>query len=94
MEMNEQKGQEVSEIEQELLDEYKRLSLNLKKLSQSVHRLAVVPTPQILETLRTLESKISLVSTLLKASVYSIFIQQEQGEQMQEDEEEDTGTAY
>lgn len=40
-----------------------------------------MPTPQILETLHTIEAKTSLVFTLLKASVYSIFMQQEQTEE-------------
>lgn len=39
--------------------------------------LASAPTTEILDGLRELERKTSLVFTLLKASVYSIVLQQE-----------------
>jgi DASH complex subunit DAD3 len=39
--------------------------------------MATQPTSQVLDGLRELERKSSLVFTLLKASVYSIVLQQE-----------------
>ncbi|KAI9837143.1 MAG: hypothetical protein M1838_004903, partial [Thelocarpon superellum] len=46
-------------------------------LSAALSTLSETPTAQILDELRTLERKTSLVFTLLKASVYSIVLQQE-----------------
>lgn len=48
------------------------------------------PTPQILETLQALESKTALVSTLLKSSVYSVLLQNEQRIEGIEDPQTDT----
>ena len=49
----------------------------LLQLSPLLASLAQSPTAGILDGLRMLERKTSLVSTLLKASVYSIVLQQE-----------------
>ncbi|KAK0651438.1 DASH complex subunit Dad3-domain-containing protein [Cercophora newfieldiana] len=68
---------ELSPIEQEVLDEYERLAENMKKLATLLDHLASQPTTEILDGLRELERKTSLVFTLLKASVYSIVLQQE-----------------
>ncbi|KAL8682194.1 MAG: hypothetical protein Q9186_001731 [Xanthomendoza sp. 1 TL-2023] len=64
-------------LEQEILDEYTRLLSNLHKLSTSVSALADRPAAEMLDGLRLLERKTSLVCTLLKASVYSIVLQQQ-----------------
>jgi DASH complex subunit DAD3 len=87
--------QELSPLEQEVLDEYERLAENMKKvflspttrsqrrlmiankLAEMLDDLASRPTTEILDGLRELERKTSLVFTLLKASVYSIVLQQE-----------------
>ncbi|KAL8919383.1 MAG: hypothetical protein Q9172_004997 [Xanthocarpia lactea] len=63
--------------EQQVLDEYARLLSNVHKLSTSLSTLADRPTVEILDGLRLLERKTSLVCTLLKASVYSIVLQQQ-----------------
>ncbi|KAK3371263.1 DASH complex subunit Dad3-domain-containing protein [Lasiosphaeria ovina] len=68
---------ELSPTEQEVLDEYERLAENMKKLASMLDHLASAPTSEILDGLRELERKTSLVFTLLKASVYSIVLQQE-----------------
>ncbi len=47
------------------------------QLSTSLSTLADRPTAEILDGLRLLERKTSLVCTLLKASVYSIVLQQQ-----------------
>ena len=47
------------------------------QLATHLDNLASTPTSQILDGLRALERKTSLVFTLLKASVYSIVLQQE-----------------
>ncbi|KAI4154473.1 MAG: hypothetical protein LQ340_001663 [Diploschistes diacapsis] len=67
----------LTELEREVLDEYVKLRENLDKLSPILANLAQNPTAGILDGLRLLERKTSLVSTLLKASVYSIVLQQE-----------------
>ncbi|KAL9127716.1 MAG: hypothetical protein Q9217_003467 [Psora testacea] len=66
-----------SPLEQEVLEEYARLLSNLNNLSTSLSSLADRPTAEILDGLRLLERKTSLVCTLLKASVYSIVLQQQ-----------------
>ncbi|MCJ1403676.1 hypothetical protein MMC11_006899 [Xylographa trunciseda] len=67
----------LSPLEQEVLEEYALLLENLNKLSPLLESLSANPTAQVLDGLRMLERKTSLVSTLLKASVYSIVLQQE-----------------
>ncbi|KAF2120603.1 DASH complex subunit Dad3-domain-containing protein [Lophiotrema nucula] len=71
----------LTPLEQEVLDEYARLLGNLNNMSTLLADLAQNPSIEILEGLRGLERKTSLVFTLLKASVYSIVLNQ----QIQED---------
>ncbi|KAI9696325.1 MAG: hypothetical protein M1820_008167 [Bogoriella megaspora] len=74
----------LSPLEQEILDEYARLVGNLNNLSASLATMSVQPTGEILDNLRGLERRTSLVFTLLKASVYSIVLQQQiEGEEDQ-----------
>ncbi|KAI1846550.1 hypothetical protein JX266_007447 [Neoarthrinium moseri] len=68
---------ELSPLEQEVLEEYERLAENMKKMATILDTMANQPTTEILDGLRELERKTSLVFTLLKASVYSIVLQQE-----------------
>ncbi|OAL28820.1 hypothetical protein AYO22_02685 [Fonsecaea multimorphosa] len=69
----------VSPLEQEVLDEYERLSRNMKELSSTLADLSSGPiTLEIAEGLRLLERKVASVYTLMKASVYSIVLQQGQ----------------
>ncbi|KAG6360319.1 hypothetical protein INS49_011376 [Diaporthe citri] len=68
---------ELPPLEQEVLDEYERLADNMKNLASILDNMAAQPTTEILDGLRELERKTSLVFTLLKASVYSIVLQQE-----------------
>ncbi|KAJ0356572.1 hypothetical protein KNSL1_000288 [Colletotrichum chrysophilum] len=49
----------------------------MKKLASTLEDLSSSPSTEILDGLRELERKTSLVFTLLKASVYSIVLQQE-----------------
>ncbi|PYI11187.1 hypothetical protein BO78DRAFT_359776 [Aspergillus sclerotiicarbonarius CBS 121057] len=67
----------VSPLEQEVLDEYARLLGNVNKLSDKLSHLAGSPTSLTLDGLRHLERKTATVCTLLKASVYSIVLQQQ-----------------
>ncbi|GAB7343093.1 hypothetical protein MBLNU457_1172t1 [Dothideomycetes sp. NU457] len=67
----------LSPLEQEILDEYARLSTNLGNLSTMLSELSSKPSADILDALRGLERKTPSVFTLLKASVYSIVLQQE-----------------
>ncbi|KAI1201477.1 DASH complex subunit Dad3-domain-containing protein [Nemania serpens] len=89
---------DLSPLEQEVLEEYERLAENMKKLASILDTMANQPTTSILDGLRELERKTSLVFTLLKASVYSIVLQQEidfgeqrndDGNDGDEDEDED-----
>ncbi|KAK4941456.1 hypothetical protein LTR10_018600 [Elasticomyces elasticus] len=75
----------VSPLEQEVLDEYERLSKNMKELSSTLATLSSGPmTLEIAEGLRLLERKVASVYTLMKASVYSIVLQQGQMDGMEE----------
>ncbi|KAK2766900.1 hypothetical protein FQN54_006214 [Arachnomyces sp. PD_36] len=67
----------VSPLEQEVLDEYTKLLENMHKLSASITDLADQPAAITLDGLRLLERKTATVCTLLKASVYSIVLQQQ-----------------
>lgn len=82
-------------LEQEVLDEYARLLENLNHMSTLLLSLSNTPSAAILDGLRGLERKTSLVFTLLKASVYSIVLNQQitddHGGAQQEREEEDRG---
>ncbi|KAI9679541.1 MAG: hypothetical protein M1817_005563 [Caeruleum heppii] len=73
----EEEEEEVTELEGEVLREYERLNGNLRHLSSTLSTLADSPTAPILDDLRALERKTSLVFTALKASVYSIVLQQQ-----------------
>ncbi|KAF2739864.1 hypothetical protein EJ04DRAFT_421181, partial [Polyplosphaeria fusca] len=67
----------LTPLEQEVLDEYARLLGNLNNMSTLLATLAANPSAEILDSLRGLERKTSLVFTLLKASVYSIVLNQQ-----------------
>ncbi|RAH69648.1 DASH complex subunit DAD3 family protein, partial [Aspergillus aculeatinus CBS 121060] len=72
----------VTDLEQEVLDEYARLLGNVNamrgaKLSTKLADLAGSPASMTLDGLRHLERKTATVCTLLKASVYSIVLQQQ-----------------
>ncbi|KAF6819976.1 dash complex subunit dad3 [Colletotrichum sojae] len=68
---------ELTPLEGEVLEEYEKLADNMKKLATTLEELSSSPSTEILDGLRELERKTSLVFTLLKASVYSIVLQQE-----------------
>ncbi|CAD6503594.1 BgTH12-03254 [Blumeria graminis f. sp. triticale] len=68
---------QLTVLEQDVLDEYARLDENLRTLACKLDELANCPTTEIMDGLRQLERKSGLVYTLLKASVYSIVLQQE-----------------
>ncbi|KAF2761969.1 hypothetical protein EJ05DRAFT_496850 [Pseudovirgaria hyperparasitica] len=72
-----QPPESLSPLEQEVLDEYARLVGNLNNLSTLLSELSTNPSAEILDALRRLERKTSLVFTLLKSSVYSIVMNQQ-----------------
>ncbi|KAJ5279360.1 DASH complex subunit Dad3 [Penicillium angulare] len=88
----------VSELEQEVLDEYSRLLRNVNQLSEKISDLAGSPASMTLDGLRLLERKTATVCTLLKASVYSIVLQQqiynESEEQQQQQPQNDGETQF
>jgi len=69
--------EELTPLEQDILEEYERLNKNMKTLALLLDSLAGQPTAEILDSLRQLERKTTLVFTALKSSVYSIVLQQE-----------------
>ncbi|CAO2650320.1 Nn.00g016120.m01.CDS01 [Neocucurbitaria sp. VM-36] len=73
----EQGEESLTPLEQEVLDEYARLLGNLNNMSTLLLDLSNKPSAAILDGLRGLERKTSLVFTLLKASVYSIVLNQQ-----------------
>ncbi|KZM21196.1 uncharacterized protein EKO05_0001404 [Ascochyta rabiei] len=78
----------LTPLEQEVLDEYARLLANMNSMAALLASLSEQPSAAILDGLRGLERKTSLVFTLLKASVYSIVLNQQiqdGGQQQQED---------
>ncbi|RAL67334.1 hypothetical protein DID88_008094 [Monilinia fructigena] len=75
------RSEDLSPTEQDLLDEYERLAENMKTLAHTLETMSNNPTAFILDNLRQLERKTSLVFTLLKASVYSIVLQQQISEE-------------
>lgn len=78
--VNNGNNEQLTSIEAELLDEYRDISNNLNKLSEAIARINDIPTPKVLASLQQLESKTSLVFTLLRASVYSVMVQQNEGD--------------
>ncbi|THV54324.1 hypothetical protein BGAL_0029g00180 [Botrytis galanthina] len=78
-------NEDLSPTEQDLLDEYERLAENMKTLAHTLETMSNNPTAYILDNLRQLERKTSLVFTLLKASVYSIVLQQQISEERNDD---------
>ncbi|KAJ5226965.1 uncharacterized protein N7469_006971 [Penicillium citrinum] len=81
----------VSELEQEVLNEYSRLLRNVNQLSDKVGDLAGSPASMTLDGMRLLERKTATVCTLLKASVYSIVLQQQiwnENEEHQQNQED------
>ncbi|CAI5030896.1 CPS_HP_G0102230.mRNA.1.CDS.1 [Saccharomyces cerevisiae] len=77
-------------MNQEVLDKYKQLSLDLKALDETIKELnysqhrqqhsqqETVSPDEILQEMRDIEVKIGLVGTLLKGSVYSLILQRKQ----------------
>ncbi|KAJ5098375.1 hypothetical protein N7532_005376 [Penicillium argentinense] len=89
----------VSDLEQEVLDEYSRLLRNVNQLSEKVADLAGSPSSMTLDGLGLLERKTATVCTLLKASVYSIVLQQQiwnenEEQQLQEGQDEQFQDQY
>ncbi|KAF7116875.1 hypothetical protein CNMCM5793_005456 [Aspergillus hiratsukae] len=84
----------VSDLEQEVLDEYTRLLGNVNKLSEKLAGLAGDPTSLTLDGLRLLERKTATVCTLLKASVYSIVLQQQMINESEEQQQEERQRQY
>ncbi|KAJ6134034.1 DASH complex subunit Dad3 [Penicillium sp. IBT 18751x] len=78
----------VSDLEQEVLDEYSRLLRNVSQLSEKVADLAGSPASMTLDGMRLLERKTATVCTLLKASVYSIVLQQQIWNEDQEQQQQ------
>ncbi|KAI6249070.1 DASH complex subunit dad3 [Erysiphe necator] len=67
----------LTPLEQDVIEEYERLARNMSKFASVLKDMGEKPITEVLDGLRQLERKTGLVFTLLKASVYSIVLQQE-----------------
>ncbi|KAJ7137796.1 DASH complex subunit Dad3-domain-containing protein [Mycena epipterygia] len=66
----------LSHIEKEVLWEYAKLAENLKRLKQKTRNLTEQPDAILLARLRAVESKMGLILTLFKASVWGVINEQ------------------
>ncbi|KIP12359.1 hypothetical protein PHLGIDRAFT_21144 [Phlebiopsis gigantea 11061_1 CR5-6] len=66
----------LSELEAEVLWQYAKLAQNVKELTAETRRLSEAPDETLLKRLRTLEMKMGLVLTLMKASVWAVINEQ------------------
>lgn len=65
----------VSPLEYQTLQEYAKLLNLLRHLLDQIYKLKNLNSQQLLDNLRILETKLTLVFTLFKGSVYSLFLQ-------------------
>lgn len=65
----------LSPLELQTLQEYQKMLMLLHNLLQKINGLKNLNGQQLLDNLRILETKLSLVFTLFKGSVYSLFLQ-------------------
>lgn len=89
---------QLTEQEAQVLGEYHRLSQTLRRVVQVSNRLSATKQhAQTLDELRMTERKMGLVLTLYQASVFSIVLDQEEKQRLQEEarrlmeEEEERG---
>ncbi|ODV95407.1 hypothetical protein PACTADRAFT_50132 [Pachysolen tannophilus NRRL Y-2460] len=68
----------LSSLEVSVLTQYQTLLHKLLALNEELISLKNLNSTQLLENLRILETKISLIFTLFKGSVYSLFLQTKQ----------------
>lgn len=68
---------QLTELETKVLIQYQGLAKRLAHLARLIQKLIDTPSAKLLENLQVIESKISLVFTLFKGAVYSLFLQQE-----------------
>ncbi|KAH3683731.1 hypothetical protein WICPIJ_005292 [Wickerhamomyces pijperi] len=71
------KSTELTETELRILQQYQGLARRLLRLSEIISQISSIPTLELLENLRKIEGKISLVYTLFNAAVYSLFLQRD-----------------
>lgn len=78
---------QLTELETKVLIQYQNLAKRLNHLAQAINKLINQPSTKLLENLQLIESKISLVFTLFKGAVYSLFLQQEGMESNEQQQE-------
>jgi len=71
---------QLSPIEAEVLWEYAKLAQHLKQLQQKTRNLTEQPDTMLLARLRVVESKMGLILTLFKASVWGVINEQNAAE--------------
>lgn len=79
---------QLTELETKVLIQYQNLAKRLNHLAQVINKLIDQPSTKLLENLQLIESKISLVFTLFKGAVYSLFLQQEGMESNEQQQQE------
>ncbi|KAF9068308.1 DASH complex subunit Dad3-domain-containing protein [Rhodocollybia butyracea] len=68
----------LSSIEAEVLWEYAKLAQNVKQVTMKTRKLTEEPDRMLVARLRSLETKMGLVLTLFKASVWNVINDQPQ----------------
>lgn len=71
------KSTQLTDIELQILQQYQALARRLADLSETIAKISQNPTQELLENVREIEGKISLVYTLFNAAVYSLFLQRD-----------------
>ncbi|KIK54458.1 hypothetical protein GYMLUDRAFT_177016 [Collybiopsis luxurians FD-317 M1] len=66
----------LSQIETEVLWEYAKLAQNVKQVTAKTRKLTAEPDQMLVSRLRSLETKMGLVLTLFKASVWNVINEQ------------------
>ncbi|AFR93336.2 DASH complex subunit DAD3 [Cryptococcus neoformans] len=72
---------QLSQLEQELLWEFAKLSDKVKRAASLAKLTAESPNESLLAELRTLEKRMGLVLTLVKASVWAVIVDSQAAEE-------------
>ncbi|KGB75715.2 hypothetical protein CNBG_1553 [Cryptococcus deuterogattii R265] len=72
---------QLSQLEQELLWEFAKLSDKVKRAANLAKLTAESPNESLLAELRTLEKRMGLVLTLVKASVWAVIVDSQAAEE-------------
>ncbi|KAF9980381.1 hypothetical protein BGZ65_005175, partial [Modicella reniformis] len=68
----------------DLIAEYAKLSAKLKHINETLQEMNAIDIAQLIDRIRIVERKMGLVYTLFKSSVYSVAMQQQNQDEMEE----------